>query len=227
MNRLLTKIGCIYMTEDYPFQERDLDRIDTDDTSISDDGGENTVELHTAVDVHGASAEQKEMYRTMSEMFERQFRTFVEKNMDYGSSFETAGQVDQLLGEGPFDSALEANLYKLFTRMQDKQQRLYQLSFCENERHVDGESNRDTAKDLMNYAAMFAYLLEQERFGTHDPTPCGIDHATTDMSEDEEGDEDDSGDTESFTSSKESDDRVRTYSIGNEEPCDTIDSSDE
>lgn len=117
-----------------------------------------TVNLNITVEVEAASDEQIAMYREMATLFEDRFHTFVEKNMDYGSSFQTAGQVDQILGGGPFDSAEKANLYKLFTRIQDKDQRFYQLMFGGGEDHV-GEAAADTAGDAMVYWAMIAWLL--------------------------------------------------------------------
>lgn len=121
-----------------------------------------TVTFEASVDVSGATEEQVEMYEQMASLFGERFETFVTKNLDYGSSFLTAGQVDQALGgkhpEKPFDSAEEANLYKLFTRIQDKDQRFYQQAFCNGQNHVE-ESVAETAGDAGVYWFMVEWLL--------------------------------------------------------------------
>lgn len=118
------------------------------------------IELDISVDISGATPEQVELYEEMADLFEERFQTFVEKNLDYGSSFLTAGEVDAILGgeEGPFDSSREANLYKLFTRIQDKDQRFYQQVFCNGDNRVD-ESAAETAGDAGVYWFMVEWLL--------------------------------------------------------------------
>lgn len=122
-----------------------------------------TITLETEVEVRGATDEQVEMYREMAALFEQRFALFVEKNLDYGSSFLSAGNIDMELsnGNGPFNDAKQANLYKLFTRIQDKNQRFYQQSFCGGEDHV-GEAAAETAGDAAVYWFMVNWLLEQE-----------------------------------------------------------------
>jgi len=122
---------------------------------------EPTVTLEVEVPVQGASDEQLQMYQEMAALFEDRFETFISKNLDYDSSFLTAGKVEQALdsGDGPFDSKLEANLYKLFTRIQDKDQRFYSLAFTGNEDRV-GESAAETAGDAAVYWFMVNWLLE-------------------------------------------------------------------
>jgi hypothetical protein len=119
------------------------------------------VSLDTTVDAAGASDEQIAMYAQMADLFEDAFTTFVQKNLDYDSSFQSAGEIDQVLdsGHGPFDSAEAANLYKVFTRIQDKDQRFYSLVFCNTDDHV-GESAADTAMDAAVYWLMIAWLLQ-------------------------------------------------------------------
>jgi hypothetical protein len=123
-----------------------------------------TVTLEIEVEVPGATEEQVAMYRDMADIFEQRFQTFVEKNLDYGSSFLTAGEVDMALGggEGPFDTMREANLYKLFTRIQDKNQRFYQQAFCGGDNLV-GEDLAETAGDAMVYWAMVNWLVMQDQ----------------------------------------------------------------
>lgn len=101
------------------------------------------------------------MYRQMADLFADGLQTFIEKNIDYGSSFQTAGQVDEILdtGEGPFEDAQEANAYKVFTRIQDKDQRFYNLVFCAADPHVD-EAAAETAMDAAVYWFMMAWLLQ-------------------------------------------------------------------
>jgi hypothetical protein len=120
-----------------------------------------TVTLSTGVDITGASDEQQAMYEEMATLFEERFALFVNKNLDYDSSFKTAGKVEKALdnGSGPFDSVEEVNLYKLFTRIQDKDQRFYSLAFTDNEDRV-GEKAAETAADAMVYWAMVTWLLE-------------------------------------------------------------------
>lgn len=124
---------------------------------------EDTVTLEVEVDVSGATDEQVEMYREMADIFEDRFALFVQKNLDYDSSFLSAGKVEQALdsGGGPFDSEREANLYKLFTRIQDKDQRFYSLAFTGNEDRV-GESAAETAGDAGVYWFMVQWLIERE-----------------------------------------------------------------
>ena len=120
-----------------------------------------TVTLEVEVDAEGATRKQLEMYREMADLFESRFETFVSKNLDYGSSFLTAGQMDEILdtGGGPFDSAQEANLYKLFTRIQDKDQRFYNLVFSSGTDHVN-ETAAETAGDAGVYWFMVEWLLK-------------------------------------------------------------------
>jgi len=122
-----------------------------------------TVSLDVEVDVTDTNHQQCEMYREIADIFERRFELFVQKNLDYDSSFLSAGKVEQALdsGGGPFDSVEEANLYKLFTRIQDKDQRFYSLAFTDNEDRV-GEAAAETAGDAAVYWFMVQWLLETE-----------------------------------------------------------------
>ena len=108
----------------------------------------------------GADDEQHRLFEEMSELFEERLQLFIDKNVDYGSSFLTAGEVEQVLddGGGPFDSTEDANLYKLFTRIQDKNQRFYQQAFGGGEQRVD-ESAAETAGDAAVYWFMVNWLL--------------------------------------------------------------------
>lgn len=121
----------------------------------------NTINLSAEVDVEGASGQQVAMYQEMADIFAERFKLFVKKNLDYDSSFLTAGVVEQALdnGGGPFDNSKEANLYKLFTRIQDKDQRFYSLAFTGNEDRV-GEAAAETAGDAAVYWFMVQWLLE-------------------------------------------------------------------
>lgn len=129
--------------------------------NMSEDSTENTVTLEVTVDTTGATDEQQAMYEEMAGLFEERFALFVNKNLDYDSSFLSAGKVEQALdsGGGPFDSVAEANLYKLFTRIQDKDQRFYSLAFTDNEDRV-GEAAAETAGDAAVYWFMVQWLLE-------------------------------------------------------------------
>lgn len=120
-----------------------------------------TVKLEITVEVPNATDEQVAMYRDMAQIFEQRFETFVTKNLDYGSSFLTAGLVDEIYGSGPFETAEEANLYKLFTRIQDKDQRFYNLVFGDGENLVQ-EKAAETAGDAGVYWFMVQWLLEYE-----------------------------------------------------------------
>lgn len=120
---------------------------------------EQTVTLEIEVPTPGATEQQFSMYEEMADLFAERFRIFVQKNLDYDSSFLTAGEVDAIYGGGPFDDAEHANLYKLFTRIQDKNQRFYSLVFGGGEDLV-GEKPAETAGDAMVYWAMVTWLLE-------------------------------------------------------------------
>jgi len=56
-----------------------------------------TISLDIDVDAEGASDDQLEMYEEMAEIFEDRFALFIEKNLDYDSSFLSAGKVEQAL----------------------------------------------------------------------------------------------------------------------------------
>jgi len=126
----------------------------------NDESDDSTVTLTTTVDTTGATDEQQQMYEEMARLFENRFALFVNKNLDYDSSFLSAGKVEQALdsGGGPFDSVTEANLYKLFTRIQDKDQRFYSLAFTDNEDRV-GETAAETAGDAAVYWLMVEWLI--------------------------------------------------------------------
>jgi len=117
-------------------------------------------ELVAEMDTDAATDEQIEMYEQMAAIFEDCFETFVQKNLDYNSSFLSAGKVDTIFdnGEGPFDSAYDANLYKVFTRIQDKDQRFYSQAFCNNDDRV-GEDVAETASDAATYWMMLVWML--------------------------------------------------------------------
>jgi len=120
-----------------------------------------SVTLHAEVDTSTASEKQVEMYEQMADIFTERFETFVSKNLDYGSSFLTAGAIDQELSgehDGPFENAQTANLYKLFTRIQDKNQRFYQQAFCGGQDRV-GEGVAETAGDAGVYWLMVEWLV--------------------------------------------------------------------
>lgn len=129
--------------------------------TIDHDDEEETLTLSVEVDVSDASLEQGKMYADIAEIFGSRYELFVNKNLDYDSSFLSAGKVEQALdnGDGPFNSAREANLYKLFTRIQDKDQRFYSLAFTGNEDRV-GESAAETAGDAGVYWFMVQWLIE-------------------------------------------------------------------
>lgn len=132
-------------------------------SQMSDSNFPPQVTLDVTVDAPGASDEQLQMYEEMAALFADRFETFVSKNLDYDSSFLTAGKVEQALdsGDGPFDSERQANLYKLFTRIQDKDQRFYSLVFGSGEDLVD-ESAAETAGDAAVYWFMVNWLLEYQ-----------------------------------------------------------------
>lgn len=122
-----------------------------------------TITLEVEVDVSEVSVHQRSIYEEMADIFERRFKLFIQKNLDYSSSFLTAGEIEQTLdnGGGPFNSANEANLYKLFTRIQDKNQRFYSLVFGNNTDRV-GESAAETAGDAAVYWFMVQWLIENK-----------------------------------------------------------------
>jgi len=129
--------------------------------NVEHDEDDETLTLSVEVDISGATQEQGEMYAEMASIFGNRYALFINKNLDYDSSFLSAGKVEQALdsGGGPFDSAHESNLYKLFTRIQDKDQRFYSLAFTGNEDRV-GESAAETAGDAGVYWFMVQWLIE-------------------------------------------------------------------
>jgi len=161
-----------YISDNYPagayravLQNEDATPVEHDETErlFSVSQAEGDIILSAGIDASGATAEQRQMYREIADIFERRFELFVQKNLDYDSSFLSAGKVEQALdsGGGPFDTVEEANLYKLFTRIQDKDQRFYSLAFTENEDRV-GEAAAETAGDAAVYWFMVQWLLERD-----------------------------------------------------------------
>jgi len=120
---------------------------------------EQTVTLEVEVECPRATDQQLQMYEEMADLFAARFETFVSKNLDYGSSFLTAGEVDAVYDGGPFEDAQHANFYKLFTRCQDKEQRFYNMVFGDGQDHV-GEKIAETTGDNMVYWAIITWLLE-------------------------------------------------------------------
>lgn len=81
----------------------------------------------------------------MRELYANLLKTYINKNKDYGNSFD--------------QSIDEFGLIAGVVRMADKLNRLKTL-INKPQREVD-ESLRDTALDLANYAAMFARKLSE------------------------------------------------------------------
>lgn len=142
---------------------------------MSDENPVSFGELVAEIDTEQVSEEQKEMYEEMADIFAERFALFVQKNLDYDSSFLSAGKVEQELdnGDGPFDTAVEANLYKLFTRIQDKDQRFYSLAFTHNDDRV-GESAAETAGDAAVYWFMVQWLIEQSESDEEEEHGVGL-----------------------------------------------------
>lgn len=133
--------------------------------------GENTesqVMVGASVDVSEASEQQKRMYLTMAEMVESNYKVFVNKNLDYSSSFLVGGQKDALHDGGPFDTPREANLYQTYTRIQDKDNRFYNLVFNDHDRQVNDEDVIDVCLDAANYYLMLALILKDGWKGAND-----------------------------------------------------------
>lgn len=142
--------------EDDELKRLDPDQLETDPNDI--------IALETCVDASGATDEQLQMYHEMADMVEDNFRLFVEKNRDYGSSFVTGGEVEQAMGGHVFDDAQSAAAYQLLTRIYDKKQRIYNLLYGDESDHV-GEPTKETALDMANYALMLAWLIDPSREG--------------------------------------------------------------
>jgi len=121
---------------------------------------------------YNASDEQHKLFEQMAELFEQRLQLFIDKNVDYGSSFLTAGEIEQVLdsGGGPFDSATDANLYKLFTRIQDKNQRFYQQAFGGGENAV-GEDLAETAGDAAVYWMIINWMATHQLSNSNDFEP--------------------------------------------------------
>lgn len=124
--------------------------------SVSEDPSLEGLVLFANIDTMDATDEQKEMYDEMASLYEQNFKTFVRKNMDYGSSFLTSGEIDMVYGD-VWENSRQANLYKTFTRIQDKNQRFYNLAFDGGSDHV-GEDLQEVALDAANYWMMIAWL---------------------------------------------------------------------
>ena len=88
-------------------------------------------------------------YDSMKKLFNEQLRTFVQKNSDYGNSFERS-----------FERSLESHgLLASIVRMEDKMNRLSTLVDGNKHAEIASESLADTLRDLSNYAAMSACWL--------------------------------------------------------------------
>lgn len=119
---------------------------------------DDAVALDCLVNVSDATDEQKQMYRQLASIYEDQFKTVVQKNMDYSSSFLQGGVRDANRDGGPFDEPLLANLYKLWTRNDDKGDRFYEQVFGGGNYFV-GENVSETSGDAMNYWALTTWML--------------------------------------------------------------------
>jgi len=85
------------------------------------------------------------------------------KNADYGSSWQKTGELKAVLAGGELphiETADEAVMDGLYTRMLDKLSRGYTLEFLNDEREIDDEALADTFRDLAGYAAMAAAEVE-------------------------------------------------------------------
>jgi maleate cis-trans isomerase len=85
-------------------------------------------------------------YDSMKKLFDAQLRTFVQKNSDYGNSFERSLESHGLLAS--------------IVRMEDKMNRLSTLAQGDKDAQIASESLVDTLMDLSNYAAMSACWLD-------------------------------------------------------------------
>jgi hypothetical protein len=142
--------------EGSPHTEDDDEYDEVDEATAEFVSPNDHVVMNTSIDVSDATEEERALYEQMAEIYEQQFRTFVEKNMDYSSSFLTSGKVEQQYDGGPFDSALHANLYGVWKRQQDKDQRFYERAF--NGTDTVDEPLTETTADAMNYWAILTWL---------------------------------------------------------------------
>ena len=85
-------------------------------------------------------------YDTMKNLFDQQLKTFVNKNNDYGNSFEQSLEKHGLMAG--------------VVRMEDKMNRLSFLVSSDTDPKVLSESLPDTLMDLANYATMAAAWLK-------------------------------------------------------------------
>jgi hypothetical protein len=83
---------------------------------------------------------------TMTYLYEKQIKTFIKKNKDYGNSFDKS--LDQF---GLIASAI---------RMSDKLSRF--VTLINNKAEVNDESIIDTLLDLSNYATMTVAYIEEK-----------------------------------------------------------------
>lgn len=108
-----------------------------------------------SVDASEMPDEQVTLVQQMANVFEEQFALFVEKNRGYGNVFETGGHSEMQRDEPVFDTPFEANLYRLWCRIQDKDNRFYSQAFGESD---DIESLSETSGDAANYWMMVTLL---------------------------------------------------------------------
>ena len=95
-------------------------------------------------------------YDSMKKLFDEQLRTFVQKNSDYGNSFERSLESYGLLAS--------------IIRMEDKMNRLSTLAQGDKDAQIASESLADTLMDLSNYAAMSAcWLMHKDDESVYDP----------------------------------------------------------
>lgn len=166
----------------------------SDDTPM--ELGEGELEIHVTVDVSEMDVGTRRAVEKMARLVEQNFVTFVEKNADYGSSFDSTGRVESNLDGGPFDDPTMASLYHLWLRTQDKQHRLHNLLFSEEDRHIEEETVVDTAMDGANYFLIIAMMLDSrtdDREAVVYDAPSEV-HTRYDAMVDKYG-----GDTEAYT----------------------------
>ena len=99
-------------------------------------------------------------YDSMKKLFNEQLRTFVQKNSDYGNSFERS-----LESHGLLAGIVRIELLAGIVRMEDKKNRLSNLAPGDKDAQIASESLVDTLMELSNYAAMTACWLDGRKGG--------------------------------------------------------------
>lgn len=118
-----------------------------------------TVDIDVAISVDGVELDAQQSL--VIDTYKDNIETFIQKNRDYGGSFENSAKLDSILryGEVREDALFDIIAEQILVRgFYDKLSRFHQLQIQDNGGSVSGETIEDTLLDMGNYAIMLAAM---------------------------------------------------------------------